>query len=117
MPKTRLKFLQKPSCTTCRKAKEWLEAHGAELELRDLDKQSLSIAEIEALIGERDYKPFLNFRNELYRERNMAEKPPSRSEAIKLMSQHPNLIRRPVVIRGNDVVLGFDEAAYKKLLK
>ncbi len=47
----------------------------------------------------------------------MNEKPPSRAEAIKLMSSTPNLIRRPVVIRGDQVVLGFDEEAYKKLLK
>ena len=47
----------------------------------------------------------------------MSEKPPSRAEAIKLMAKTPNLIRRPVVIRGDQIVLGFDEAAYKKLLK
>lgn len=91
--------------------------HGAELESRDLDKKRLSEAELDALIGARDYKQFLNARNELYRAKNMSEKPPSRAEAIKLMAKTPNLIRRPVVIRGDQIVLGFDEEAYKKLLK
>jgi arsenate reductase (glutaredoxin) len=91
--------------------------HGAELDSRDLDKNRLSEAELDQLIGARDYKSFLNPRNELYRTKSMSEKPPSRAEAIKLMSTTPNLIRRPVVIRGNEIVLGFDEAAYKKLLK
>ncbi len=68
------------------------------------------------LIGERDYKPFLNTRNELYRERNMSEHPPSRAEAIKLMVENPNLIRRPIVIRGKKMVLGFDEDALTNLL-
>ena len=90
---------------------------GAELESRDLNKQRLTEAELEKLIGDRDYKEFLNARNELYRARNMKENPPSRSEAIKLMAKEPNLIRRPVVLRGSQMVLGFDEEAYRKLLK
>jgi len=90
---------------------------GAELDSRDLDKQPLSEKELDELIGGRDYKPFLNPRNELYRERNMAEKTPSRAEAIRLMSRKPNLIKRPVVVHGDQVVLGLDEAAYRKLLK
>ena len=90
---------------------------GAELESRNLDRERLSEAELEELIGKRDYREFLNPRNELYRTRNMKEHPPSRSEAIQLMAKEPNLIRRPVVIRGNQMVLGFDEAAYRKLLK
>ena len=90
---------------------------GAELDSRDLDKERLSEAELDKLIASRDYKYFLNPRNELYRARNMKEKPPTRPEAIKLMAKVPNLIRRPVVIRGDQVVLGYDEEAFKKLLK
>jgi arsenate reductase len=90
---------------------------GAELESRDLDKQRLGEAELEELIGSRDYREFLNTRNELYRARNMKDHPPSRTEAIKLMAKEPNLIRRPVVLRGSHMVLGFDEEAYRKLLK
>jgi arsenate reductase-like glutaredoxin family protein len=90
---------------------------GAELESRDMDKQRLTEAELEELIGNRDYKVFLNARNELYRTRNMKEHPPSRAEAIQLMAKEPNLIRRPVVIRGSQIVLGFDEEAYRKLMK
>ena len=82
---------------------------GVELESRDLGKQRLTEAELEELIGDRDYKEFLNTRNELYRTRNMKEHPPSRAEAIKLMAKEPNLIRRPVVLRGSEMVLGLDE--------
>ena len=90
---------------------------GAELESRDLDKQRLTDPELEELIGKRDYKEFLNARNELYRTRNMKNHPPSRPEAIKLMAKEPNLIRRPVVIRGWQIVLGFDEEAYRKIIE
>jgi arsenate reductase-like glutaredoxin family protein len=45
----------------------------------------------------------------------MGEKPPSRSEAIRLMAGEPNLIRRPVVISGARIVLGYDEEALRGL--
>ena len=90
---------------------------GAELESRDLDKERLTEAELDELIGERDHKDFLNTRNDLFRTREMKEHPPSRSEAIKLMAKEPNLIRRPVVLQGSKMVLGFDEEAFRKLLR
>jgi Spx/MgsR family transcriptional regulator len=112
-----IRFLQKPTCTTCRKAKACLEKLGADLELRNLDTERLSESELETLIGERDYKKFLNTRNELYRSRKMKDHPPSRAEAIKLMAKTPNLIRRPVVIDGDEIILGYDEDAFRKLAK
>jgi len=90
---------------------------GAQLESRDLDKERLSETELDELVGDRDYREFLNTRNELYRTRRMKEHPPSRAEAIQLMAKEPNLIRRPVVLRGSRIALGFDEEAYRKLLK
>jgi arsenate reductase (glutaredoxin) len=92
-----------------------LQEQGVELEFRDLGKQRLTVAELDRLIGDRDYREFLNPRNELYRERNMREKPPSRAEALKLMAAEPNLIRRPIVISGGRIVLGYNEDALKKL--
>jgi arsenate reductase len=90
---------------------------GAELETRDLDKDPLSEKELNHLIGKRDYQPFLNSRNDAYRTRNMAEKMPSREEAIRLMAKNPSLIKRPVLVRGDQIVLGLDVAEYMKLLK
>jgi arsenate reductase-like glutaredoxin family protein len=89
---------------------------GADIESRDLDKSPLTVDELESLIGERDYKLFLNTRNEMYREKKMGEKPPSRAEAIRWMSKNPNLIKRPILLRGGRILLGFDEQAYRKLL-
>jgi len=90
---------------------------GAELETRDLDAQPLSEKELQTLIGTRDYVAFLNSRNELYRERDMTKKTPSREEAIHLMSRNPNLIKRPIAVRGQEMVLGFDVTAYMSLVK
>lgn len=117
MPKSRIRFLEKPTCTTCRKAKAYLRKLGADLDARSLDKQQLGKDELDQLIGDRDYKQFLSTRNELYRSRNMKEHPPSRAQAIALMADNPNLIRRPIVIRGKQLVLGYDEEAYKEIVK
>jgi arsenate reductase-like glutaredoxin family protein len=51
----------------------------------------------------------LNPRNELYRERGMKANPPPREEAIRLMSANPNLIRRPMLVKGARILFGFDE--------
>jgi arsenate reductase-like glutaredoxin family protein len=80
----------------------------------DLNR-GLSEKELDALIGERDYKLFLNTRNELYRERGMKEKPPPRAEAIALMSKNPNLIRRPLLVAGSRILFGFDQDEWKRV--
>ncbi|MGB7436524.1 MAG: Spx/MgsR family RNA polymerase-binding regulatory protein [Candidatus Acidiferrum sp.] len=117
MAAAKIAFYQKPTCTTCRKAKAVLEELKLEFTTRDLDKERLSESELDQLIGGRDYKGFLNARNELYRTRNMAEQPPSRAEALKLIAKEPNLIRRPLLISGSQIIVGFDEPAYRKLRK
>ena len=72
--------------------------------------------DLDRLIGKRDYRPFLNSRNELFRERNMKEHPPSRDEALRLMAAHPNLIKRPILVKGDRVVLGFQEEGMRGLV-
>ncbi|MBZ5724916.1 MAG: hypothetical protein LAP87_07955 [Acidobacteriia bacterium] len=91
-----------------------LREKGAAFEEVDLSR-GLSVDELDQLIGKRDYRLFLNPRNELYRERNMSASPPPRDEALRLMSEYPNLIRRPILVKGARIVLGFDEHALASL--
>ena len=72
--------------------------------------------QLDRLIGKRDYRMFLNSRNELYRERGMKENPPPRAEALELMAAHPNLIKRPILVKGGEIVLGFQEKEMSALL-
>ena len=88
---------------------------GAELNTVDLNK-GLSVEELDRLIGQRDYRPFLNSRNALFREMDMKTNPPPREDALRLMSENPNLIKRPIVKKGNKLLLGFDAAALGDLL-
>jgi len=86
-----------------------------ELDEHDLGKTRWTAEQLDALVGPRNYLEFLNPRNELYRQRKMKQQPPSREEALKFMAQEPNLIRRPIVIRGGQMVLGYDEEGLSKL--
>jgi len=108
-------FLHKPTCATCRKTRHFLEKRRYHLQLRDLWKEPLSAAELEKLIGGGNHIDFLNKRSDLYRQKKMRERPPSRREAIRMMVKDPNLIRRPVIVAGGRVVLGFDEKGMVKL--
>lgn len=92
-----------------------LREKGAEFAEVDLNR-GLSVAQLEQLIGKRDYREFLNSRNELYRERGMKENPPPRADALRLMSENPNLIRRPILVKGREIVLGFDGEALSGLV-
>jgi arsenate reductase-like glutaredoxin family protein len=69
---------------------------------------------LENLIGKRDHREFLNPRNELYRERGMKANPPSREEALQLMSENPNLIRRPILVNRGRIALGFDAQQFRE---
>lgn len=46
----------------------------------------------------------------------MKENPPSRAEALRLMAEHPNLIKRPILVKGRRMVLGFDEEGFSGLV-
>lgn len=110
-----VQFLHKPACTTCRKARKFMEKHGFQLYFRDLAEERMSSTELEKLIGRRDYTEFLNPKNELFRAKKMKDDPPTRKEAIRLMAKEPNLIRRPVIVAGGRVVVGFDEIGIARL--
>ena len=92
-----------------------LREKGARFEEIDLNR-GLTVEELDKLIGNRDYRLFLNSRNELFRERGMKENPPPRAEALRLMAENTNLIKRPIAVAGKEIVLGYDEAALVKLL-
>jgi Spx/MgsR family transcriptional regulator len=111
-------FIWKKSCSTCRKARSFLTdlAGTTAFDERELNSKPMSTEELDLLIGQHDYKLFLNSRNELYRTRKMKDHPPTRAEAVKLMAHEVNLIKRPLLVRGQKVVFGFDEDQFRTLL-
>ncbi len=93
-----------------------MQARKIAFEEREYGKQPLSESELRDLIGAEPIEKFLNTRTPLYREKNMKQKPPSKEEAMKLMLKDPNLLKRPVIIKGKKRLTGFNEAELKQLL-
>jgi len=93
-----------------------LQSKKVDFEEREYGKNPFTEKELREMIGDSPIENFLNTRTPLYRERNMTQKPPSKDEAIKLMLKDPNLLKRPVIIKGKKKLTGFDEAEVKQLL-
>ena len=88
-----------------------------ELVKHDLAKERPPRELLEKLIDASHLEDFVNTRSPAYKERGLDVTKMTKKQAIDLMMEEPNLIRRPVVIRGSQIVLGFDEQAYRKLVK
>ena len=93
-----------------------MQAKKIDFDEREYGKNPFTEKELREIIGDDPIEPFLNTRTPLYRERNMKQKPPSKDEAIKLMLKDPNLLKRPVIIKGRKKLTGFDETELKNLL-
>jgi len=86
------------------------------LNKHDLAKQPPSRELLERLIDESRLDDFLNKRSPAYKERNLAARKLTKKQAIDLMLEDPNLIRRPIVVRDpKHAVFGYDADAYDKL--
>jgi Spx/MgsR family transcriptional regulator len=94
-----------------------LQSQKVDFEEREYGKQPFTEKELREIIGDDPIEPFLSTRTAIYKEKNMKQKPPSKDEAIKLMIKDPNLLKRPLFIKGKKKLTGFNEAEVKKLLQ
>ena len=94
-----------------------MQSKKVDFDEREYGKNPFSENELRELIGNDPIEPFLNTRTPLYREKNMKQKPPTKDEAIKLMLKDPNLLKRPVIVKGKKKLTGFNEAEVKELLQ
>jgi arsenate reductase-like glutaredoxin family protein len=78
----------------------------------DINKEPPSREFLEKHIDPERFLDFVSTRSPVFKERPL---PKSKKEAIALMMENPNLIRRPIVIKGSQVIFGFDRERYSKL--
>jgi arsenate reductase len=105
-------FYWKPTCTTCRNARAFLEEQHVEVEERDINRNPPDRAFLEKHIDADHFLDFVSRRSPVFKTRPL---PRSKKEAIDLMMAQPNLIKRPILIRGSKVTFGFDKREYEKL--
>ena len=94
-----------------------LEGRGVELIKHDLAKEPPTRELLERLIDESHLEDFINTRSPAYKERDLASRKLTTKQAIDLMLEEPNLIRRPLVMRGRKAVFGYKPDEYDSLLK
>jgi Spx/MgsR family transcriptional regulator len=106
----------KSSCVSCRKARAFLLGKGVKLKERDLAKEPLLQAELTAIIGDAHPKDFLNPKSPSYRKKKLGAVSLDREVLIRLMVEDPNLIKRPIIVKGKKMVVGFDVVKIKQLV-
>ena len=104
----------KSSCTTCRNAKAKLAELGIEAEIRDYYRKPLEAAELEALLPA-DPAPMLGTKSPKYKELGLKDRHLTKAEAIALMVEDNNLLKRPILVHPKGTVIGYDPEAYAHL--
>jgi arsenate reductase (glutaredoxin) len=115
-----LTVYQYPKCSTCRKALRWLDAHGLKYERVDIVESPPSKAILEKVLKQ-GYLPvtrLFNTSGQSYREGNFKQRLPelSESQALTALASDGKLIKRPLLIAPDQVLVGFDEDAYETAL-
>lgn len=115
-----IQFICYPKCTTCGKAKKWLDDHGIEYELRDIKENNPSYDELSAWyrLSGQPLKKFFNTSGLLYKSMELKAKLPAMSEAeqLKLLATDGMLVKRPLVIGDCFVLTGFKEGEWTEKL-
>ena len=113
-------FLQYPKCTTCRKAKKFLQENNVTFDDRDITIDNPTVEELEKWIdlSGLEIKKFFNTSGVLYKEMKLKDKikDMSREEMIKLLATDGKLVKRPLLICDDKVLVGFKEEQYKEML-
>ena len=115
-----LKFICYPKCTTCQKAKKWLDDNKIEYELRDIKEDNQNIEEIIAWykMSGLPLKKFFNTSGLLYKSMELKDKLPTMTEEeqLKLLATDGMLVKRPLVIGKDFVLVGFKESEWSEKL-
>ena len=90
---------------------------GVELDERDYAKTPLNAAELKELFAGRDPRDFLNARSPAFKAMGLAGKSLTSEQALALMAKEPNLIKRPIVVVGKEMIAGFDRERLRSALK
>ena len=113
-------FLQSPPCSTCQKAKKWLDAQGITYTERHIKEQNPTYEELKQWHQRSGapLKKFFNTSGLLYKSMNLKEKllTMTEEEQLQLLASNGMLVKRPLIVTENAVLVGFKAADWEKLL-
>ena len=114
-------FICYPKCTTCRKAQKWLEERGHVFEIRDIKLENPTLSELRSWHEKSGLplKRFFNTGGLLYKSLGLREKLPEMDEEaqLHLLASDGMLVKRPILVNGDTVLVGFREAEWESALK
>lgn len=113
-------FICYPKCTTCQKARRFLEEHGAQYDERDIKLQNPTEAELRELHAKSGLplKRFFNTSGLLYKELKLRERlsAMTEDEQFALLATDGMLVKRPILVTDSAVLVGFREAEWERIL-
>ena len=116
-----LKFICYPKCTTCQKARKWLDENNIEYEFRDIKIENPSVKELTAWykLSGLPLRKFFNTSGLLYKSMELKTKLPNMTdeEMLSLLATDGMLVKRPLAIGDDFVLVGFKEAEWVEKLK
>ena len=114
-------FICYPKCTTCKKAQKWLDDNGIEYKVRDIKEKNPTEKELRKWQKKNGMplKKFFNTSGLLYKEMKLKDKIPTMSddEIFALLATDGMLVKRPILIMGDIILVGFKESEYEAHLK
>jgi arsenate reductase len=115
-----MNFICYPKCSTCKKAKKWLDEHKIAYTERHIVEDNPTKDELKEWYDKSKLplKRFFNTSGVLYKEMKLKDKLPTMSdeEQIELLSTNGMLVKRPIVVEGDTVLIGFKESEWSKAL-
>lgn len=112
-------FLEYPKCSTCKRAKAWLTENGVTFDDRHIAEDNPTAEELKAWWEKSGLplKKFFNTSGLVYKEQNLKERLPdmSEEEQLALLATNGMLVKRPLVIGEDFVLIGFKEAEWERL--
>lgn len=115
-----LTVFQYPKCSTCRKALKWLDEHGVRYDSVNIVERPPARSTLDRALKQAGLpvRAFFNTSGESYRSGGFRERLPglSQAEALAALAQDGKLIKRPLLIDGDQVLVGFDEKKWSEAL-
>ena len=115
-----MKFICYPKCSTCRKAKKWLDEHNAEYTERHIADKKPTYDELKEWHEKSGLplKKFFNTSGLLYKEMKLKDKLPSMSEEeqLRLLATNGMLVKRPILVTEDKILVGFKEAEWAEII-
>lgn len=112
-------FIQYPKCSTCKKAKKWLEENNIKFEDRNIVEETPTVKELTEWIerSRQDIKKWFNTSGLKYKELNLKDKLVimSDKEKIELLASNGMLIKRPILVSDKEIFTGFKEEKWNTL--